>query len=699
MEKRGLVIAMVVMLAMLFFWGPLTTWFARQVGWEIAPPRQIADAPTSQPTTDAAPTTVTSAPPGATSAPGPAMGPAEPAAGLSVAPATQPAVFAELGSAKEKDERYKMAVRISPQGAGIDSIVLNEFKREVKSEDRFVFQQPYDRDNTHTRSLATRSITINGTAIDLSTVEWSTETVTADSAAFSVVLTNSAGPLARITKTYTLLPISDPGKGYEVVATQAIANLTDAPLKVQTSINGPTMPPREQDRGGDRQVIAGYVSKGFIQVTHELIESFSKDKPSQDFAKDKDGNPFMWAGAASIYFQALIRPVPLTDPNAQPSHIEHVKAEVLNPDGPAIDHEIAMTFVSGEMTVAPRGSLSVPFRAFFGPRQRSLLNTEYYAAFPLSYDDTLVLTQGPCGWCTFQWLINILVSLLGMFHFITRDWGLAIILLVVLVRAILHPVTKRSQIAMAKMGKMAPEMERLKKKYGDNKEELSKAMWELQKEQGVGAYLGCLPMFLQMPIWIALWQSLQTTFELRQAPFLEFFGINFTWIRDLSKPDHLIEIAQPFTLFGFIHISGLNVLPFLLAFIFWLQMKFQPKPPTMSKEQEQQQKMMQWMMPVLFPVMLYSGPSGLNLYILTSTFLGIIESKIVRDHIKEREEAEKAGRVIVDAGRKFKGGGGGGGSQVKRPVPSDKPKGGLMGWLADLQARAEQVRREADKRK
>jgi membrane protein insertase Oxa1/YidC/SpoIIIJ len=116
----------------------------------------------------------------------------------------------------------------------------------------------------------------------------------------------------------------------------------------------------------------------------------------------------------------------------------------------------------------------------------------------------------------------------------------------------------------------------------------------------------------------------------------------------------------------------------------------------MSPEQEQQQKMMQWMT-LLFPLMLYGGPSGLNLYILTSTAIGIVESKIVRDHIKQREEEEKAGRVIVDAGKKFKRSDGGGMASRK---PADEPKpGGLKGWLARLQERAEQVRRDADKRK
>jgi YidC/Oxa1 family membrane protein insertase len=253
---------------------------------------------------------------------------------------------------------------------------------------------------------------------------------------------------------------------------------------------------------------------------------------------------------------------------------------------------------------------------------------------------------------------------------------------------------------MMKMGKMGPQMEALKKKYGDDKEALSKAMWEFQKSQGITPILGCLPMFLQMPIWIALWSALQTTFELRQAPFL--WG--FTWIKDLSKPDHLVEFAHPFKLFFGIQIDGINVLPILLGVVFFFQQKLQPQPPAMTPEQEQQRKMMQWMS-LLFPLFLYAGPSGLNLYIFTSTTIGIIESKIIRKHIKEREEAEKEGKVIIDApptrGSKRKRdddqgplGRGRGGEPPKKPAPT----GWLGKKLAELTEKAEQIKREAERK-
>ena len=111
------------------------------------------------------------------------------------------------------------------------------------------------------------------------------------------------------------------------------------------------------------------------------------------------------------------------------------------------------------------------------------------------------------------------------------------------------------------------------------------------------------------------------------------------------------------------------------------------------------QKMMKWMTVVLFPLMFYSGPSGLNLYMLTSTFIGIVESKIVRDHIKQREEEEKAGRVIVDPGAKMRKGGDNPTTVTAKRKQETGKKSGMMKWLTELQQKAEDMKRDTEKRK
>ena len=99
-----------------------------------------------------------------------------------------------------------------------------------------------------------------------------------------------------------------------------------------------------------------------------------------------------------------------------------------------------------------------------GPKQRGLLNNAYYWAYPRGYNGTLVIANNWCGVCTWQWLIDVLVWLLTFFHRFTVDWGIAIIILVFIVRALLHPITKKSQVHMMRMQKMGPELEKIKKK-------------------------------------------------------------------------------------------------------------------------------------------------------------------------------------------------------------------------------------------
>ena len=119
-------------------------------------------------------------------------------------------------------------------------------------------------------------------------------------------------------------------------------------------------------------------------------------------------------------------------------------------------------------------------------------------------------------------------------------------------------------------------------------------MWEFQKQQGITPILGCLPMFLQMPIWIALWSALNT--HVRAAARAVPLGLHLDRRPGQARPPDPVRHADSRCSSADRTIDALNVLPILLAVVFYLQQKIQPKPPTMTPEQEQQQKIMQWMM-------------------------------------------------------------------------------------------------------
>ncbi len=692
MDTKRMIPIILVMMVLVVLWQPAVNWIGTKLGYDMhAVVHQ--DAATQPSDSHDNNSSVAPTPNGSTQPTMSGAAPAMSAGRFTAVPATQPSSV-EIGAFALKDPTYPIGLRISSRGAGLNAVVLNDFKQSVDGTEAYTYQQPYEGFENRSRPLATRSVTIDGVELNIEDRDWQLVSSSTSQATLALDIADSGGKVvARLSKIFQVLPRKDASGGFEIHVEQKIDNRTDQPLQVSTTFNGPNTPPREIERGSDRSIVGGYQETAeTVLVDHHFIEEFSTKQPTREYTvSEKNKFPLLWTGTSSVYFDALFKPEPLNDGATTSSYLGKVSATSLNPDASdSKTHEVSMMLQTKTLAVPANGSLSLTANAFFGPKQRALLNNSFYAAMPRMYDATLVMTSGYCGICTFQWLINILVSVLNFFHYILfKDWGLAIIALVFSVRFLLHPITKRSQMSMMKMGKMGPEVEKLKKKYGDDKDGLNKAMMQFYKEQGATPVLGCLPMFLQMPIWIALWSALQSTFELRQAPFLHFFGIPLTWIHDLSQPDHLISLAHPINLFGLIPISGLNLLPIFLGGVFFLQQKYTPKPPASTPEQAQQQKMMQWMS-LLFPVMLYAGPSGLNLYIFTSTTFGIIESKVIRDHIKEREEAEKAGRVYVDAGKKF----GSARSASGAKVSPEKPAGGITAWFANLQAKAEQMRRE-----
>jgi YidC/Oxa1 family membrane protein insertase len=228
-----------------------------------------------------------------------------------------------------------------------------------------------------------------------------------------------------------------------------------------------------------------------------------------------------------------------------------------------------------------------------------------------------------------------------MYGFI-GNYGLVIIILVLLMRLALHPVTRYSQVALSKTSKLAPMVEEIKKKYANNKTELNKHLMELYRKQGASPVMGMLPMFVQLPIWIALWSAVYTSIDLRGAPFLP------VWITDLSAPDALFTFkAIPIPLFG--KIDSFNLLPILMGVAFYLQQKLTPSQAgaATNPQMAQQQKIMMIMLPVLFPLTMYTAPSGVNLYIMASTFAGVVEQYVIKKHIAEREQAEADGLVAV----------------------------------------------------
>ena len=208
-----------------------------------------------------------------------------------------------------------------------------------------------------------------------------------------------------------------------------------------------------------------------------------------------------------------------------------------------------------------------------------------------------------------RWLCYPMVWVLNLFNSMIPNYGVAIILMTILVRLLFWPLTHKSTIGMRKMQEIQPLMKEIQKKYKDNPQRMQQETWQLYREHKVNPMSSCLPMLIQIPVFIALFNVLRSTVELRYAPFL--------WISDLSEPEALFASWFPF--------GGLNILPILMAATMALQSALTP-----STGDAKQQRMMMVMMPIMMLVMFYSFPSALSLYWTLSQVFSIVQMWWIR---------------------------------------------------------------------
>lgn len=276
------------------------------------------------------------------------------------------------------------------------------------------------------------------------------------------------------------------------------------------------------------------------------------------------------------------------------------------------------------LVIEPGATATSRFQLYVGPSEKESLE----AAWP-SLDSLQRFFMWPN---VMDWFAKFLLDVLHFFYSLIPNYGVAIILLTVLVRTIMFPLTLKQMRSMKRMQSLAPEMEELKKKYGEDPQEMQKRLMLLYRERNVNPLSGCLPLLVQMPVFIALYRMLWYSFEMLGAPFA-------LWIDDLANPDRLyhFEFLSGIPLLS--HFEYLNVLPILAAIAMIASTEFM----TFSNPvQNPQQKFLMRAMPVLFSVICYNFASGLNLYILTSTVLGIMQTRLL--HVKDDEEGTKKAR-------------------------------------------------------
>ncbi len=269
------------------------------------------------------------------------------------------------------------------------------------------------------------------------------------------------------------------------------------------------------------------------------------------------------------------------------------------------------TGTGSQVTLGPGEQKRYVFGLFLGAKVDSML-----AAFPASpalaealppTDLTEVIDWGWFGRLS-KYLGSMMLDLLRWFYSLTGIWGVAIIMLTVVIKLILLPLTIKQYRSMRKMKELQPEMEKIRQKYGDDKLKQQQEMQALFQRTGVNPLAGCMPMVLQFPVWIALYAMLGAVVDLYHEPFL--------WLPDLTQPD-------PF-----------YILPVAMGGLMFVQTRMNP-----TAGDQQQAKMMMWMMPGIFVVMMLFLPSGLGVYIFANIVLSLIQS-FIQLRIKSKDEPD-----------------------------------------------------------
>ena len=217
------------------------------------------------------------------------------------------------------------------------------------------------------------------------------------------------------------------------------------------------------------------------------------------------------------------------------------------------------------------------------------------------------------GWSFIRPISKGVLFALKELHKLVPNYGVVLIIFSILVKLLVYPLTKKSYQSTAAMQAVAPEINALKEKYQSNPQKLNQATMELYKKKGVNPLGGCLPMLLQMPLLLALFQVFRSTIELRAEPFV-------WWIKDLSSPDTIFYLPFNVPIYG----DQVAVLPVIMVFSMFVQQKMMT-----GASQQPQQKMMQSFMMGFFFLLFNTFPSGLNLYYTLFNLLTIAQQKLI----------------------------------------------------------------------
>ncbi|MFT4926349.1 MAG: YidC/Oxa1 family membrane protein insertase [Phenylobacterium sp.] len=398
-------------------------------------------------------------------------------------------------------------------------------------------------------------------------------TVTQGEAGVTVPMTWVNAQGLKVTKVFTIKP-----NEYDIAVDYIVANNSTEIKSVQTFAQLKKIIPEPEST-----MMMNAYNQATYSTTEEVYEKYDlDDMMERNLSKTTKGG---WVAMQQHYFVAA------WVPTAAQQNMIYSKAAS---DGSAI-----IGFKGPEVDIQPGQSQTIETVLYVGPKNQETLQV-------LSDSLGLTVDYGPL------WFISkVLFTLMNFLHGLVGNWGFAIILITIIVKSLLYPLTKKQIISGVRMRALQPKIEQLKERFGDDKAKMGPAMMELYKKEKVNPVSGCLPLLLQMPIFLALYWMLMESVELRHAEFI-------FWITDLSSKD-------PYFL-----------LPVLYGVSMFVMQKLTPTPST----DPMQQKVLTWM-PVFFSVLFVVFPSGLVLYWVINNIMQILQTLYIQKKM-ENETAKLA---------------------------------------------------------
>jgi len=410
---------------------------------------------------------------------------------------------------------------------------------------------------------------------------------------------------AKVTKT-----VRATDKPFELEATIEVKNLAAEPRKHRLTVEQTSWKTQKQTEGS-----LGRISEHMTEVVTATSEKTERLGPDAFEPKDFADKEFTaerwrrspgaakWVAVSSVYFSKIA--VPLEGP--APAAEAWIEEQWDSNRTPAVDRKKDADFghvyhgrlAYPEVELAPQGTQVYKILSYTGPKERELLAS-------VNGNASEVINLG-----TFSPIAKVLVAYLKVLHKTVGSWGWAICLLTITVRLLLFPLSIAQIKSTAAMRKLKPEMDEINARYKDDAAQRGLAIQELYRKHNMSfasTFSGCIPVLMQMPVWFALYTTLQTAVELYHVPFGPF-------IPDLS------DKGQYF------------IIPAVLGASSFFQQKLMP-----PQGDPMQQKMMQYMLPGIFVVMMLYLPAGLGVYMLTNTWLGIAQQVGVERYLKNKTQ-------------------------------------------------------------